>query len=101
VLGFTAICGSQSAPSSRNLIPSKYEGVGATVGVLDTVHIHLMADRLSILLSATVGAFTLAARAAGHPAYQAEYRHDWDALLYRFYVGADEIISPNVLSVSH
>ena len=84
----------------RETLFRQYEKVGATAGVLDTVHVHLIADRLSILLSATVGVFTLTARAADHPAYLAECRHDWDALLYRFYVGADEIISSNVLSVS-
>ncbi|KIM84941.1 hypothetical protein PILCRDRAFT_376392 [Piloderma croceum F 1598] len=66
-------------------------------GVLNKVHARIIADRLSLLLSATVGAFTLAAWAAGRPVYEEESRHDWDALLYRFYVGTDEIISPNVL----
>jgi hypothetical protein len=84
----------------RKHLLRQYKEVSAAAGVLNKVHTRIIADRLSLLLSATVGAFTLAARAAGRPVYEAESRHDWDALLYRFYVGTDEIISPNVLLVS-
>jgi hypothetical protein len=66
-------------------------------GILDGSHVGIIERRLSLLLSATVGAYTLAAQVVGRPIYEAECRHDWDAVLYRFYVGQDEIISANVL----
>jgi len=45
--------------------------------------------------------FTLQAVARGRPVYEAEARHDWDAVLYRFLVAPGEVISSNVLSVRH
>jgi hypothetical protein len=50
------------------------------------------------LLYASAGANILQAR-AGIKAYEVESRHDWDALLYCFYIADEEIVSRNVLYV--
>ncbi|KAJ7867393.1 hypothetical protein B0H14DRAFT_345630 [Mycena olivaceomarginata] len=49
---------------------------------------------LSGLLSAATGAYTMRAKRHDVPVYEAESRHDWDALLYHFYRQDTEIISP-------
>jgi hypothetical protein len=64
---------------------------------LDPTHTKIFNDRFSALLGATVGAFTLKAVAQGLSVYEAEARHDWDAVLYRFLVAPGEGISANVL----
>jgi hypothetical protein len=48
-------------------------------------HADIFKNRLSTLLWATVGAYTLEAATQGRTVYEAEARHDWDAVLYRFY----------------
>jgi len=45
-----------------------------------------------------MGAFTQDAATNGRPVYKTESRHDWDAVLYRFYVlSSSERVSSNVL----
>ncbi|KAJ7619873.1 hypothetical protein B0H17DRAFT_636171 [Mycena rosella] len=53
--------------------------------------------RLSGLLSAATGAYTMRAKHHNVPVYEAESRHDWDALLHHFYSHDTEIISPYVM----
>jgi len=49
-----------------------------------------------VLLYASAGANILRAR-AGIKVYEPESRHDWDVLLYCFYIANEEIVSRNVL----
>ncbi|KAJ7685566.1 hypothetical protein DFH06DRAFT_1158840 [Mycena polygramma] len=63
---------------------------------LSPEHQRIMCGRLSTLLFATLGAYTLAARSRTVTLYEAEFRHDWDALLYYFYHGRETGISPSV-----
>lgn len=67
--------------------------------VLDPGHTRIFDERFSALLEATIGAFTLKAAAQGRPVYEAEARHDWDAVLYRFLVAPGEGIAANILYV--
>lgn len=63
-------------------------------------HETVIRQRLSTLLCASVGAFTLHQRTfqpAAPNVKEAESRHEWDALFYRFYVAKDEITSPSVV----
>ncbi|KAJ7455977.1 hypothetical protein B0H11DRAFT_2322162 [Mycena galericulata] len=53
--------------------------------------------RLSGLLSAATGAYTMRAKHYNVPVYEAESRHDWDALLYHFYCQDTDIVSPYVM----
>jgi hypothetical protein len=46
--------------------------------------VKILEDRLSVLLWAVDGAYTRQAQAQKRNAYEAERRHDWDALLYKF-----------------
>ncbi|KAJ6490627.1 hypothetical protein C8R47DRAFT_1045418 [Mycena vitilis] len=62
---------------------------------LSTEHQRIMCGRLSALLFATLGAYTLAAKSQALTLYEAEFRHDWDALLYQFYHGSETGISPS------
>jgi hypothetical protein len=64
---------------------------------LQLPHVNILSERLSLLLSATLGAFTLEAAAKGRRVYEAEWRHDWDEVLYRFYITTGERISSRVL----
>ena len=64
---------------------------------LDPTHTIIFNDRFSALLGATVGAFALKAVAEGRSVYEAEARHDWDVVLYRFLVAPGEGILANVL----
>ncbi|KAJ7735870.1 hypothetical protein DFH07DRAFT_843356 [Mycena maculata] len=52
--------------------------------------------QIFVLLYASAGANILQVR-AGIKAYEAESRHDWDALLYCFYIAGEEIVSHNIL----
>ncbi|KAJ7476150.1 hypothetical protein FB451DRAFT_1245978 [Mycena latifolia] len=65
--------------------------------LLESKHEDLLLERLSALLSAVVGAYTLKAKRDGLTVYEAESRHDWDALFYHFYTQSGEIISPHVM----
>ena len=66
-------------------------------GELKLAHVNILSERLSLLLSATLGAFTFEAAAKGRKVYEAEWRHDWDEMLYRFCVTTGEKISSRVL----
>ena len=66
---------------------------------LDPAHTRIFHERLSPLLWATLGAFSLQAAALGRSVYEAEARHDWDAVLYRFCILPGQIVSPTVLLV--
>ncbi|KAJ7508087.1 hypothetical protein B0H11DRAFT_2271055 [Mycena galericulata] len=63
----------------------------------DDRHQEYLAQHLSTLLSASTGAFTMHNERAGMKINEAESRHDWDALLYRFYAVKGEGVSPYVL----
>jgi len=79
---YKEICGNKDSPK---------------LDALDPAHTRLFNDRFSALLEATIGAFTLKAAAQGRKVYEAEARHDWDAVLYRFLVAPGEAISANTL----
>jgi hypothetical protein len=66
-------------------------------GELELAHVEILSERLSLLLSATLGAFTFEAAAKGRRVYEAEWRHDWDEMLYRFWVITGESLSSHVL----
>jgi len=68
-----------------------------TPGDLEPTVVDILSERLSLLLSATVGAYTLKAATGGRTVYEAEWRHNWDEVLYRLYVTAGEVFSPRVL----
>ncbi|KAJ7077154.1 hypothetical protein B0H15DRAFT_569586 [Mycena belliarum] len=83
------------APIRKTLIaqlPSASES-----SVLTDAHRNILFGRLSALLSVTVGSYTLEAKRRNITVYEAESRHDWDALLYHFYAQGTEIISPYVM----
>ncbi|KAJ7601514.1 hypothetical protein B0H17DRAFT_159612 [Mycena rosella] len=65
--------------------------------VLKPAHERFLEEHMSTLLSASVGAFTLHTKRFGIKVNEAESRHDWDALLYRFYTVNGEDASPYVL----
>ncbi|KAJ7784975.1 hypothetical protein DFH07DRAFT_872930 [Mycena maculata] len=65
--------------------------------VLPPLHQKILFGRLSGLLSAVAGAYTMRAKRDNVPVYEAENRHDWDALLYHFYCQATDVISPYVM----
>ncbi|KAJ7763998.1 hypothetical protein DFH07DRAFT_1059213 [Mycena maculata] len=65
--------------------------------VLPPLHQKILFGRLSGLLSAVAGAYTMRAKRHNVPVYEAESRHDWDALLYHFYCQATDVISPYVM----
>ena len=67
------------------------------IEALEPAHIVIFSDRFSALLGATIGVFTLQAAALGRPVYEAEVRHDWDAVLYRFLAVPGKPISSKVL----
>jgi hypothetical protein len=73
------------------------EGYTPTTPALDNPITAIIADRLSTLLWATDGAFTRIARAQKRNANEAERRHDWDELLYKFFVRNDDEVSLDVL----
>ncbi|KAJ7731836.1 hypothetical protein DFH07DRAFT_991714 [Mycena maculata] len=52
--------------------------------------------QIFVLLYASAGANIIQVR-AGIKAYEAQSRHDWDALLYCFYIAGEEIVSHNIL----
>lgn len=60
-------------------------------------HERFLEEHMSTLLSASVGAFTLHHKRHGIKVNEAESRHDWDALLYRFYTVDGEGSSPYIL----
>ncbi|KIJ61469.1 hypothetical protein HYDPIDRAFT_42675 [Hydnomerulius pinastri MD-312] len=60
---------------------------------LDDRHVRALSDWLSALLFSTVGMYTLYANKARPVVYEAEARHEWDTLLYRFYVSQSESVS--------
>lgn len=64
---------------------------------LEHMYVDILSDRLSLLLSATLGSFTLDAAAKGRTVYESEWRHDWDEVLYRFCVTSGEGISSRLL----
>jgi hypothetical protein len=70
-----------------------------TIDVLGAAHIDIVQQRFSCLLWASIGAFSLRAAALNRSVYEAESRHDWDAVLYRFLGSPKELVSPNVLCV--
>ena len=54
--------------------------------------------RLLVILLACAGQYTILAKLVGvRTIKEAEARHDWDSLLFHFYVDKNEQISPNVL----
>ncbi|KAJ6490631.1 hypothetical protein C8R47DRAFT_453779 [Mycena vitilis] len=71
-------------------------GSNETPATLSPEHQQIICGRLSALLFATLGAYTLSARSRTVTLYEAEFRHDWDALLYYFYHGRQTGISPSV-----
>ncbi|KAJ7241035.1 hypothetical protein B0H12DRAFT_1326317 [Mycena haematopus] len=79
---------------------SSSSGKDGKVVTLKPEHEAVVGHRLSTLLCASVGAFTLHQRTfqpAAPNVKEAESRHEWDALFYRFYVAKDEITSPSVV----
>lgn len=62
--------------------------IEAYSAVLEDADIEVLSGRFSTLLWATTGAFTRITRAQRRNANEAERRHDWDAMLYRFFVGS-------------
>lgn len=56
-----------------------------------------ISDRLSTLLWATNGAYTHVVRAFMRNANEAERRHDWDEILYKFFVTNAVVVSLDVL----
>ncbi|KAJ7195480.1 hypothetical protein GGX14DRAFT_676693 [Mycena pura] len=64
--------------------------------VLSSIHQEFISGRLSALLSATVGAFTMSAKQNNVRIDEAESRHDWDALMYRFYNTNVDMVSSHV-----
>ncbi|OBZ71171.1 hypothetical protein A0H81_08664 [Grifola frondosa] len=67
---------------------------------LSESHTNIMSSRLSALLYATVGAYTLDAhrRNSAGRVNEAESRHDWDMLMYRFCVDdIGDVVSSQVL----
>ncbi|KAJ6543484.1 hypothetical protein B0H10DRAFT_1374321 [Mycena sp. CBHHK59/15] len=76
---------------------TKLKEKGVTFDVLSSEELGIISGRLSAILSAAVGAFTLDTKRKGISVYEAESRHDWDALLYRFYATANERVSSYVL----
>lgn len=78
---------------------SQYEELNAAEepGELELAHVDILSECLSLLLSATLGAFTFDAAANGCTVCAVELRHDWDAMLYRFCVTIDKRISFCVL----
>jgi hypothetical protein len=73
------------------------EGCTSTIPSLDNPITAIITDRLSTLLWATDGAFTRIACAQKRNANEAERRHDWDELLYKFFVRNDNEVSLDVL----
>jgi hypothetical protein len=71
--------------------------LGTELGTLKLDHASVFQGRLSALLWATVGAYTKIAAAQGCTVYKAEARHDWDAVLYRFYAPPGDRVSPDVM----
>ncbi|KAJ7085442.1 hypothetical protein B0H15DRAFT_931804 [Mycena belliarum] len=67
-----------------------------TKPTLKSQHQTIIQRQIFVLLCASAGANILQAR-VGIKAYEAESRHDWDALLYCFYIADEEIISRNIL----
>ncbi|KAJ7077294.1 hypothetical protein B0H15DRAFT_565214 [Mycena belliarum] len=67
-----------------------------TTSTLDPQHQTIIQRQIFVLLGASAGANILRAR-IGIKAYEAESRHDWDALLYCFYIADEEIVSRNIL----
>jgi hypothetical protein len=64
---------------------------------LKPAHVDIFGQRLSTLLWATIGAFTLKAATQTREVYEAEARHDWDAVLYRFCASPGQLVSPKIL----
>jgi hypothetical protein len=65
---------------------------------LESALVEICSGRFTALLGAAMGAFTQDAATNGRYVYEAESRHDWDAVLYRFYVlSSSECVSSNVL----
>ncbi|KAF7336048.1 hypothetical protein MSAN_02318600 [Mycena sanguinolenta] len=110
---YHAMCGFQRPSWNRNQPPTVPEHLETFLKtLLDQVverqsspklkpdHEAVVGARLPILLSASIGAFTQQQRGGKQAApnvNEAESRHEWDALLYRFYVSADEDTSEFVL----
>ncbi|KAJ7085447.1 hypothetical protein B0H15DRAFT_376251 [Mycena belliarum] len=67
-----------------------------TKSTLESHHQTTIQRQIFVLLCASAGANILQAR-IGITAYEAESRHDWDALLYCFYIADEEIVSRNIL----
>ncbi|KAJ7087127.1 hypothetical protein C8R44DRAFT_991403 [Mycena epipterygia] len=65
--------------------------------VLRHEHRQFLEENMAALLYASAGAFTLQMRRLGIQVNGAEGRHDWNALLYRFYARKDEDTSPYVV----
>ncbi|KAJ6490613.1 hypothetical protein C8R47DRAFT_1214905 [Mycena vitilis] len=78
------------------LVKQVVEQQAAAQPTLSTEHQEIVSGRLSVLLFATLGAYTLAAKSQTLTLYEAEFRHDWDILLYCFYHGSKTGISPSV-----
>ncbi|KAJ7161889.1 hypothetical protein C8R43DRAFT_1233455 [Mycena crocata] len=60
-------------------------------------HEQFLQERMPPLLSASLGAYTMHMQRSGLVVNEPECRHDWDALLYRFYCKNNESASPYVL----
>ncbi|KAJ7766884.1 hypothetical protein B0H16DRAFT_1522724 [Mycena metata] len=97
VLGVRDLLVKQLAERRDLLVKQPDRGRGIKAPILSDPHKRLLEARLSALLSASIGAFTLAARLRFLKVYEAESRHDWDALFYHFFVGTDEVVSGHVL----
>lgn len=74
------------------------KGSTGTIPDLTDGEVQIISERFSSIFSASNGAFTLQAAAENRSVREAESRHDWDALLYRFYIPAPkQALSTNVL----
>ncbi|THH14417.1 hypothetical protein EW146_g5906 [Bondarzewia mesenterica] len=68
-----------------------------TPGVLDPVVADIVVKRLPLILLASAGAYTHQVASKGRNVYEVEWRHNWDALLYHFYVASADAISSDSL----
>ncbi|THH13655.1 hypothetical protein EW146_g6587 [Bondarzewia mesenterica] len=66
-------------------------------GDLDPVVVDIVSKRLSSILLASAGAYTHQVASKGRNVYEVEWRHNWDALLYRFYAASADAVSTDVL----
>lgn len=72
-------------------------GFDKTSGYLEKAQASILSEKFSQLLASVDGAYTRSMIPTN--TLEAESRHDWDALLYNFYVAAGEGRSQDVLYV--